>query len=73
MTIHDLRIRVLRLGMPDLTLFLLGTAKTFGKRTVFVRTDFVEGLKTGMLALRQFRTVRKVNKIHREIRKSRVF
>lgn len=73
MVSHTFGVKVLRTYGGDLTLFRVGTSVLDGSRSFFYQTDFVEGLKAGVQALRDFRHIHKVNKLWQDKRKSLTF
>lgn len=70
LTVHQVKVSVLRTKHPDLVVLLLGTSKWNDRRRGLVfRTQFVEAFKTAVQAGRDFRHVRKVNKLWQQKRK----
>lgn len=58
-TVHEFSIRVLRTHAPELTVLMIGKSEN----RIFFTSQISEGLKTLIQAGRDFRTIRRTNKL----------
>lgn len=72
MMVHEASVRVLRTHGPDITVLRVGTSSLNGNRRVFFTSQIFEGFNSLKKAARDFKTIRRTNKIRIDKPKQKV-